>query len=62
MKTRVSFTLRLPEDILPFVDTVAHSLGTSRNSAIILIIRQYLAEHPEPTGVPIPFIGGSKDE
>lgn len=47
-ESRTEFTLRVPDDLMPFINTVSKSLSISRNAAINLIIRQYLNEHPEP--------------
>lgn len=44
---KLRFLYRMPGDVLSFVDQVAKSLCISRNSAISLIIRHYMAEHPD---------------
>lgn len=45
------FSYRMPADVCAFVEKVSVSLDISINSALTLIVRQYLAEHPENLGV-----------
>lgn len=45
------FSYRMPADVCAFVEKVSSSLDISINSALTLIVRQYLAEHPENLGV-----------
>lgn len=45
--SRVRITYRVPKDILEFIDNISHLLDVSRNSALTLIIRQYMVEHPD---------------
>lgn len=40
------FCYRAPADVVNYADFVSASLGVTRNSAIVLVIRQYLADHP----------------
>lgn len=37
---------RAPADVVSYADGLAAVLGVTRNAVIVLVIRQYLADHP----------------